>query len=761
MAGQIYWHQLDEELVKQIKDAFNGILTPDGTTITVNESGVISANGGDSYVLPTASTTVLGGVKVDGTTITIDANGVITSIVDTPVDIVNDLTTGGTDKALSAEQGKILKGLIDGIATYTLPTASTTVLGGVKVDGITVNIDADGIISAVPSVSDYTMVAPFLPTVKHNEAPIKIGVTAFLAKDAASFNAEWQASLKVPSTVNRFFIQTYKTDTTAIVPHQVVTAFQGTNYYAQYIRSAGALNWGASWKQVGQFDMLSILPDANFQTIPVGITSFFAVAGNATSGEAYTAWLTLIGETVGNDVDRAIHVHTEYTQYSSNATQTISLYDTTDGNKKLLSEYYRFMTSDNVWGAVQKIESNSYSLPIATTEILGGVKQGTGVTISEDGTISATSGVSEFSIIDAVLPTVLTSDSSYPEGLSIFSVNSSATYILEWAESVGALDELLDPEFNRAVVETYKNSEAPDTSYQLMRTFQGNIIGTVYSRLSHPTSNGEWTKIFSNEEKAKLEGIEEGANKYVLPVATIDILGGVKVDGATITANSEGVITSVTGGLDIPPALPTVGFTHYPNGVSSFFVTSSLEESREKFDAWLTLIGESPASHTTNKAIHVHTEKTPTIGLQRETLIQTIRLYDTRTGSDKLVSDNFRIGASSRWGVIHKINRFTQEEKDKLASLEKPKTNKFTTTVAEATIVNGSESETIFVYKPSIPILSTDDLDVNYNTTSLEEGDWRVQDVEGEMVIILNVTQDANIAKNSVSGRIYRGFSSI
>lgn len=32
-------------------------------------------------------------------------------------DIVNDLTTGGTDKVLSAEQGKTLKGLIDGINT--------------------------------------------------------------------------------------------------------------------------------------------------------------------------------------------------------------------------------------------------------------------------------------------------------------------------------------------------------------------------------------------------------------------------------------------------------------------------------------------------------------------------------------------------------------------------------------------------------------------------------------------------------------------
>lgn len=348
MAGHIYWHQLDEELVTKIKDAFNGILTPDGTTITVNESGVISANGGDSYVLPTASTTVLGGVKVDGTTITIDTNGVITSIVDAPIDIVNDLTTGGADKALSAEQGRILKGLIDGVATYVLPTA--------------------------------------------------------------------------------------------------------------------------------------------------------------------------------------------------------------------------------------------------TTEILGGVKQGTGVTIDGDGRISVTGSTSEFSIIDALLPTVKPDDVALPNGISMFSVYNSATFNGDWATALGLT---LNTDLNRAVIETYKNSKASTLSYQTVKTFLGSSFKDIYLRPSTGASGwGAWVKVF--------------------PVTT-----------------------------------------------------------------------------------------------------------------------------------------------------EKPKTVKFTTTVAEATIVNGSESETIFVYKPSIHILSTDDLDVNYNTTSLKEGDWRVQDVEGEMVIILNVTQDANIAKNSVSGRIYRGFSSI
>ena len=69
-----------------------------------------------AYTLPTASTTVLGGVKVDGSTITI-ANGVIS-----------------------------------GANTYSLPTATTTVLGGVKIDGSTITIN-NGVITASSSTT--------------------------------------------------------------------------------------------------------------------------------------------------------------------------------------------------------------------------------------------------------------------------------------------------------------------------------------------------------------------------------------------------------------------------------------------------------------------------------------------------------------------------------------------------------------------------------------------------------------------------------
>ena len=54
------------------------ILSEDNGTLQYNGSNI---TGESSYTLPTASETVLGGVKVDGTTITVNGDGIISSVV--------------------------------------------------------------------------------------------------------------------------------------------------------------------------------------------------------------------------------------------------------------------------------------------------------------------------------------------------------------------------------------------------------------------------------------------------------------------------------------------------------------------------------------------------------------------------------------------------------------------------------------------------------------------------------------------------------
>jgi hypothetical protein len=150
----------------------------DGSTITINGSGVISATGG-GYTLPTASTTVLGGVKVDGSTVTINGSGVISAsggggytlpaatvsvlggvivpasgrlAVDGSGNITIPLATAGVFGAVKVDGSTITAsaGVISAVGGggYTLPTSSTTVLGGVKIDGSTITINGSGVISA-------------------------------------------------------------------------------------------------------------------------------------------------------------------------------------------------------------------------------------------------------------------------------------------------------------------------------------------------------------------------------------------------------------------------------------------------------------------------------------------------------------------------------------------------------------------------------------------------------------------------------------
>lgn len=149
-----------------------GGVIPDGTTITINPvTGVIT--GAQLYTLPAATTTTLGGVKVpavatsgltnssgtiglatasatqlggvqvDGSTITINS-GIISAPYTYSLPQATSSVLGGVIIPSTASSG-----LINNSGAIRLATASTTQLGGVKVDGTTITISGGGAISAV------------------------------------------------------------------------------------------------------------------------------------------------------------------------------------------------------------------------------------------------------------------------------------------------------------------------------------------------------------------------------------------------------------------------------------------------------------------------------------------------------------------------------------------------------------------------------------------------------------------------------------
>jgi hypothetical protein len=114
-----------------------------------------------AYVLPTASTTILGGVKVDGTTITV-AGGVISGTPSSGPPVTISATAPASPQAgalwWDSVGGQLYTFYNDGNssqwvvavnAAASLLPASTTVLGAVKVDGTSIQAATDGTISTV------------------------------------------------------------------------------------------------------------------------------------------------------------------------------------------------------------------------------------------------------------------------------------------------------------------------------------------------------------------------------------------------------------------------------------------------------------------------------------------------------------------------------------------------------------------------------------------------------------------------------------
>lgn len=169
------------------------------------------SGGGSAYVLPTASTSTLGGVKIDGTSITIQDGTISADIPTNTSDLTNDSgfitnsVNNLTNYTLSTNLATVAtSGSYDDLAdkptivtsyndltdkpsipeAYTLPTASTTTLGGVKVDGTTVTISG-GVISAPAAGVATTTTAGI---VKPDDVTIGIEEDGTLVNNSAGCN---------------------------------------------------------------------------------------------------------------------------------------------------------------------------------------------------------------------------------------------------------------------------------------------------------------------------------------------------------------------------------------------------------------------------------------------------------------------------------------------------------------------------------------------------------------------------------------------
>ena len=201
------------------------------------------------YVLPTASTTVLGGVKVDGSTITATGGGVISA---TPA------------------------------APYVLPPASTTVLGGVKVDGTTIKAAGDGTISTtVVPLGDNRII-------NGNFAINQRSYVSGTALAAAAYGVDrWKAGA---SGCTYTF--------TATAPDTTITITVGT---LTQVIEAGMIEGGVytlSWTGTAQARVYQGTPTGSYAASPLATASL--TAGTNTTVEFNTGTLTKVKLEIGS-----------------------------------------------------------------------------------------------------------------------------------------------------------------------------------------------------------------------------------------------------------------------------------------------------------------------------------------------------------------------------------------------------------------------------------------------------------------------------
>ena len=122
----------------------DGGLTQNNFTNTLKNKLDGIAASANNYSLPTAASNTLGGIKV-GTNLSIDVNGVLSS---TDTNTTYSVGDGGLTQNNFTNT---LKSKLDGIAAsannYSLPTAASGTLGGVKV-GTNLSIDGNGVLSS-------------------------------------------------------------------------------------------------------------------------------------------------------------------------------------------------------------------------------------------------------------------------------------------------------------------------------------------------------------------------------------------------------------------------------------------------------------------------------------------------------------------------------------------------------------------------------------------------------------------------------------
>lgn len=426
---------------------FRRIVAGSNIVVTTDASNNLVISGSTNpYTLPVATTTTLGGVIV-GTGLAITAGGVLSSLItqttvngqsgNVTIEVVNN--NPATGLTLIADSGATtgiakLYTLVAGTNTtitkdvnnnlvinnsYTLPVAGVTAagtLGGVRVDGSTVVIDGNGVISAhvdtstLAHATDTTAGVIILgPTLSvDSNGKVNYVLPPATTTSLGGIIVGSGLSVQPDGTLS----VTAVGGVTSVSGQTGVVVVQATNTSTAsgvtLITNSGATTGNIVLRQIVAGANTTVTTDANNNLVIAATASPYTLPPATTStlggiivgtGLAVTAGGTLSVSGVVTSVSGQTGVVVVQATDTSAASGTtlITNSGSTTGNivlRRLVAGTNVTLATDGNNNLVINNTSTAYTLPAATTTTLGGVIVGTGLSVTAGGTLSInTSGV--------------------------------------------------------------------------------------------------------------------------------------------------------------------------------------------------------------------------------------------------------------------------------------------------------------------------------------------------------------------------------
>ena len=489
--------------------------------------------GGGSYTLPVATATRLGGVKSGGD-ISVSASGGVT------VNSVNGKTVGKD----------VPENAIFTDTVYTLPTATADTLGGVKIDGKTIKSDENGVISAVGSGSgggeeniiesikvngvEQAVGADKSVNITVPSQPTKVSElendSGYLTDIPTEYITETELNGKgyLTAVPGSYATKTYVGEQIANAGHltrSIVTVIPGDedasenviymlkvdgaagdDKYKEYMKIDGAVQLvGDTSVDLSDYaktsDLSSHIGDTVKHITSTERTNWNAAKTHADSAHAPSNAQSNVIETVkvnGTALTPSSKSVDITVPSVGNGTITITQNGTTKGT----------FTTNQSGNTTIELTDNNTTYGVATSSALGLVKSGTDITVDSNGNVSV-------------------NDASHKHEIS----------------NVNGLQSALDGK---------ASSSHTHSSYVNQNAFSNITVGSTTVSADTATDTltlvaGSNVTITPDATNDKIT-IAATDTKYTLPTASTTTLGGVKVDGTTITTDENGVISAVDGG---------------------------------------------------------------------------------------------------------------------------------------------------------------------------------------------------------------------